>query len=172
MGDALYAVKRPVVYSLCKWGSTKPWEWVSKVAHLWRTTGDITDCYNCHGEYDLGMRFIIKLQEGLEKYAGPDYWNDPDMLEAGNPGLSLVESRSHFSLWCMLAAPSMVGNNLRKISPEVLKILTNKDAISVDQDKLGKQAYLYLDHLGKLIYVKELSDGCGQFSGIIQATCR
>jgi alpha-galactosidase len=159
MGDALYAAKRPVVYSLCEWGSSKPWEWAKDVAHLWRTTGDITDCYNCQGEYDLGMRFVLKLQDGLEKYAGPDHWNDPDMLEVGNPGLSLTESRSHFSLWCMLAAPLMAGNDLRKMSPEVLSILTNKDALSIDQDKLGKQAYLYMDHLSKLIYVKELSDG-------------
>ena len=159
MGDALYAAQRPVVYSLCEWGSSKPWEWAKDVAHLWRTTGDITDCYNCQGEYDLGMRFVLKLQDGLEKYAGPDHWNDPDMLEVGNPGLSLTESRSHFSLWCMLAAPLMAGNDLRKMSPEVLSILTNKDALSIDQDKLGKQAYLYMDHLSKLIYVKELSDG-------------
>jgi len=159
MGDALFAAKRPIIYSLCEWGSSKPWEWGKDIAHLWRTTGDITDCYNCQGEYDLGMRFILKLQEGLEKYAGPDHWNDPDMLEVGNAGLTLTESRSHFSLWCMLAAPLIAGNDLRTMTPEVLKILTNKDAIAIDQDKLGKQAYLYMDHLSKLIYVKELSDG-------------
>ena len=159
MRDALYAAKRPVVYSVCEWGSNKPWEWGKDVAHLWRTTGDITNCYNCQGEYDMGMRFILKLQEGLEKYAGPDHWNDPDMLEVGNSGLTLTESRSHFSLWCMLASPLMAGNDLRKMSPDVLKILTNKEAIAVDQDKLGKQAYLYMEHISKLIYVKELSDG-------------
>jgi len=160
MRDALHAAKRPVVYSLCEWGGSKPWEWAKDVGHLWRTTGDITDCYNCQGEYDLGMRFVLKLQEGLEKYAGPDHWNDPDMLEVGNPGLSLTESRSHFSLWCMLAAPLIAGNDLRKMSPEVLAILMNKEAIAVDQDPLGKQAYLFMDHLSKLIYVKELSGGC------------
>ena len=159
MRDALYATKRPIVYSICEWGNNKPWEWGKDVGHLWRTTGDITDCYNCQGEYDLGMRFILKLQEGLEKYAGPGHWNDPDMLEVGNPGLTLTESRSLFSLWCMLAAPLMAGNDLRKMSPEVLKILLNKDALSIDQDKLGKQGYLYMDHLGKKIYAKELSDG-------------
>jgi alpha-galactosidase len=158
MGDALYAAKRPVVYSLCEWGNNKPWEWAKDIAHLWRTTGDITDCYNCQGEYDLGVRFVLKLQEGLEQYAGPDHWNDPDMLEVGNPGLSLTESRAHFSLWCMLAAPLMAGNDLRKMTPEVLKILTNKDALAIDQDKLGKQAYLFIDHISKLIYVKELAD--------------
>jgi len=160
MGDALYAAKRPVVYSLCEWGNNKPWEWAKDIAHLWRTTGDITDCYNCEGEYDLGVRFVLKLQDGLEKYAGPDHWNDPDMLEVGNPGLSLTESRAHFSLWCMLAAPLMAGNDLRKMTPDVLSILTNKDVIAIDQDKLGKQAYLFMDHISKLIYVKELSGGC------------
>ena len=159
MRNALYATKRPMVFSLCEWGSNKPWEWAGEVGHLWRTTGDITNCINCQGEYDLGMRFILKLQEGLEKYAGPGHWNDPDMLEVGNPGLTLTESRSQFSLWCMLAAPLMAGNDLRKMTPEVSKILTNKGAIAIDQDSLGKQGYLYMDHLSKLIYVKELSKG-------------
>jgi alpha-galactosidase len=159
MRDALYAAKRPIVFSLCEWGSNKPWEWASEIGHLWRTTGDITDCYNCQGEYDMGMTFILKLQEGLEKYAGPDHWNDPDMLEVGNPGLTLTESRSQFSIWCMLAAPLMAGNDLRKMSPEILKILTNKEAIAIDQDSLGKQAYLYMEHPGKRIYVKELTHG-------------
>jgi alpha-galactosidase len=159
MRNALYATKRPIVFSLCEWGSNKPWEWAGEVGHLWRTTGDITNCINCQGEYDLGMRFILKLQEGLEKYAGPGHWNDPDMLEVGNTGLTLTESRSQFSLWCMLAAPLMAGNDLRKMTPEVLKILTNKGAIAIDQDSLGKQGYLYMDHLSKLIYVKELSKG-------------
>ena len=159
MRDALYAAKRPVLFSLCEWGNNKPWEWASDVGHMWRTTGDVTDCYNCQGEYDLGMIFILKLQEGLERYAGPDHWNDPDMLEVGNPGLTLTESRAQFSLWCMLAAPLMAGNDLRKMSPEILKILTNRQAISINQDSLGKQAYLYMNHLSKLIYVKELSGG-------------
>lgn len=159
MRDALYATKRPIVYSLCEWGNNKPWEWASEVGHLWRTTGDITDCYNCQGEYDLGMTFILKLQEGLEKYAGPDHWNDPDMLEVGNPGLTLTESRSQFTIWCMLAAPLMAGNDLRKMTPEVLKVLTYKPAIAINQDSLGKQASLFMSHISKLIYVKELSKG-------------
>ncbi|WP_075186947.1 glycoside hydrolase family 27 protein [Teredinibacter haidensis] len=158
MRDALYAAKRPVVFSLCEWGNNKPWEWAQDIGHLWRTTGDITDCYNCQGEYDMGLRFILQLQEGLEKYAGPGHWNDPDMLEVGNPGLSLAESRSHFTLWSMLAAPLMAGNDLRKMTPETLAILTNKDAIAINQDKLGKQAYRYMKHLDKVIYVKELSN--------------
>lgn len=158
MRDALYAAGRPVVFSICEWGNNKPWLWAKDIGHLWRTTGDITDCYNCQGEYDMGLRFIIKLQDGLEKYAGPDHWNDPDMLETGNPGLTLAESRSNFSIWCVLAAPLMAGNDLRKMTPEILNILTNKEAIAINQDPLGKQAYKYMDHPSKQIWVKELSN--------------
>jgi len=159
MRDALYAAGRPVVYSLCEWGNNKPWEWAKDIGHLWRTTGDITDCYDCQGEYDLGMKYILGLQVGLEKYAGPDHWNDPDMLEVGNPGLTLTESRSLFSLWCMLAAPLMAGNDVRNMNPEILEILTNREAIAIDQDSLGKQGYLFMDHPSKQIWVKELSNG-------------
>ena len=159
MRDALYAAGRPVVFSLCEWGNTKPWEWAADVGHLWRTTGDITDCSNCQGEYDMGMKFILQQQVGLERYAGPDHWNDPDMLEVGNPGLTVTESRAQFSLWCMLAAPLMAGNDLRTMSKEILSILTNREAIAIDQDPLGKQAYQYMDHVSKQIWVKELSDG-------------
>lgn len=159
MRDALYAARRPIVFSLCEWGNNKPWLWAKDIGHLWRTTGDITDCFNCQGEYDLGWKFILDSQVGLEKYAGPGHWNDPDMLEVGNPGLSISESRAHFSLWCMLAAPLMAGNDLREMSDEILAILTNKDVIAIDQDPLGKQAYRYMDHPGKQIWVKELSKG-------------
>jgi alpha-galactosidase len=158
MRDALYAAGRPVVFSICEWGSNKPWLWAKDIGHLWRTTGDITDCYNCQGEYDMGLRFIIKLQDGLEKYAGPDHWNDPDMLETGNPGLTLAESRSNFSIWCVLAAPLMAGNDLRRMTPEILNILSNKEAISINQDPLGKQAYKYIDHPSKQIWIKEMSN--------------
>jgi alpha-galactosidase len=158
MRNALYTAKRPVVYSLCEWGNNQPWEWGENVGHLWRTTGDITDCFNCQGEYDMGWKFILEKQVGLEKYAGPGHWNDPDMLEVGNSGLTLNESRAHFSLWCMLAAPLMAGNDLRDMSPEILEILTNKHAISINQDPLGKQAYRFMDQPQKQIWVKELKD--------------
>jgi len=160
MGNALYATGRPIVYSLCEWGNTKPWEWAKDIGHLWRTTGDITDCYDCQQVYSLGWKFILASQIGLEKYAGPDHWNDPDMLEVGNPGLTLAESRSHFSLWCILAAPLMAGNDVRKMSDEIRDILTNKEVIAIDQDPLGKQGYQYMLHVGKEIWAKELSNGC------------
>jgi alpha-galactosidase len=159
MRDALYSAGRPTVFSLCEWGNNNPWEWAQDVGHLWRTTGDIRDCYDCQGTYDMGWKFILDSQVGLEKYAGPDHWNDPDMLEVGTPGLSLSESRAHFSLWCMIAAPLMAGNDLRKMTPEILEILTNKEAISIDQDSLGKQGYRFMEQPGKEIWVKELSEG-------------
>ncbi len=158
MRDALYAAGRPVVFSLCEWGSNKPWLWAKDVGHLWRTTGDITDCYDCQEVYSTGWKFILDSQVGLEKYAGPDHWNDPDMLEVGNPGLTPAESRAHFSLWCMLAAPLMAGNDVRKMSDEVHDILTNKEVIAIDQDPLGKQGYQFMIQPGKEIWVKELSN--------------
>jgi len=159
MRDALYTAGRPIVYSLCEWGDTKPWEWAKDVGHLWRTTGDITDCFNCQEVYSLGIKPILDIQVSLEIYAGPGHWNDPDMLEVGNPGLSLAESRAHFSLWSILAAPLMAGNDLRIMTPEILDILTNKEAIAINQDPLGKQGYRFMDHPGKEIWVKELSGG-------------
>jgi alpha-galactosidase len=159
MGDALYAAGRPIVFSLCEWGSNKPWLWAQDVGHLWRTTGDITDCFDCQEVYSMGWKIILDSQVGLEKYAGPDHWNDPDMLEVGNPGLSPAESRAHFSLWCILAAPLMAGNDVRKMSNEVRDILTNKEVIAIDQDPLGKQGYQFITQPGKEIWVKELSNG-------------
>jgi alpha-galactosidase len=159
MRDALYTAGRPVVFSLCEWGNNKPWIWAADVGHLWRTTGDVTDCYDCQDVYSLGWKHILDSQVDLEKYAGPDHWNDPDMLEVGNAGLSLTESRSHFSLWCILAAPLMAGNDVRKMPQEIREILTNNEVIAINQDPLGKQGYRFMQHPGKEIWAKELSDG-------------
>jgi alpha-galactosidase len=158
MRDALYAAGRPVVFSLCEWGNNKPWLWGPAIGHLWRTTGDVTDCYDCQDVYALGWKWILDAQDGLEKYAGPDHWNDPDMLEVGNAGLSLNESRAQFSLWCILAAPLMAGNDVRNMSEQIRTILTNKEVIALDQDALGKQGYRFMQHPGKEIWVKELSN--------------
>ncbi len=159
MRDALYAAGRPIVLSICEWGNNKPWEWGKDIGHLWRTTGDITDCFDCQEVYSMGWKPILDMQIGLEKYAGPDHWNDPDMLEVGNKGLTLAESKAHFSLWCMLAAPLMAGNDIRKMSDDVRDILINKEVIAIDQDPLGKQGYQFMKHPGKEIWAKELSDG-------------
>jgi alpha-galactosidase len=159
MRDGLRAAGRPVVFSICEWGNNKPWLWGKDVGHLWRTTGDITDCHDCQAVYSLGWKHILEGQVGLEQYAGPDHWNDPDMLEVGNPGLTLAESRAHFSLWSILAAPLMAGNDVRKMSKEIREILTDREVIAIDQDPLGKQGYRYMDHPGKQIWVKELTGG-------------
>jgi alpha-galactosidase len=134
MGKALKSTGHPIVYSLCQYGWDSVWEWGPSVgANLWRTTGDVQANW-------LSIVSIINQQAGLAKYAGPGHWNDPDMLEVGNGRLSLAENRSHFSMWAMLAAPLLAGNDLPNMKPEIKAILTNKDVIAIDQDKLGKQA--------------------------------
>ena len=146
MRDALFKAGRPIVFSLCEWGNNKPWEWAGDVGHLWRTTGDIAAIFDGivdHGTWkSLGVLQILDLQEGLREYAGPDHWNDPDMMEVGN-GLSESENRAHFSLWCMLAAPLMAGNDMTNMDEPTLKIMTNKEAIRIDQDPLGIQGFRY-----------------------------
>jgi alpha-galactosidase len=133
MGKALQATGRPIVFSLCQYGWDAPWEWAPALGgNLWRTTGDITP------EWDR-IAVIAFSQAGLEKYAGPGHWNDPDMLEVGNGKLTMAENRSHFSMWAMLAAPLLAGNDLTSMKPEVTAILTNRDVIAIDQDHLGKQ---------------------------------
>ncbi|HMD60617.1 MAG TPA: glycoside hydrolase family 27 protein [Opitutaceae bacterium] len=151
MGDALRAAGRPIVFSICEWGESKPWLWGEPVAHLWRTTGDIDPAYG-------RMKEIVDAQAGLEKYAGPGHWNEPDMLEVGNKGLTLAESRAHFSLWCMLAAPLIAGNDVRRMTPEIKGILTNRGAIAIDQDPLGRQGFRYRAEKGAEIWAKELSN--------------
>jgi alpha-galactosidase len=133
MGKALKASGRPIVYSLCQYGWDAPWEWAPALGgNLWRTTGDVQA--NWMSIYD-----IINQQAGLARYAGPGHWNDPDMLEVGNGKLTLAENRSHFSMWAMLAAPLLAGNDLPNMKPEIKAILTNKDVIAIDQDKLGRE---------------------------------
>ncbi|HEX9973849.1 MAG TPA: glycoside hydrolase family 27 protein [bacterium] len=162
MRDALFAAGHPIVFSLCEWGSNKPWEWAKDIGHLWRTTGDITACFDRdvdHGTWkSLSVMSILDLQEGLRIHAGPDHWNDPDMMEVGN-GMSVNEDRAHFSMWCMLAAPLISGNDLRNMSQETIAILTNKEAIAVNQDSLGIQGFKYSAKDSLEIWFKPLSKG-------------
>jgi alpha-galactosidase len=144
MRDALYSAGRPVVFSLCEWGDNKPWLWAKEVGHLWRTTGDIFNSFDCvedHGTWkSWGVMQIIDKQENLRQYAGPGHWNDPDMLEVGN-GMYVNQDRAHFTMWCMLAAPLISGNDLRTMSQQTREILTNKEVIAIDQDSLGVQGF-------------------------------
>jgi alpha-galactosidase len=160
MRDGLHAAGRPIVFSMCEWGQSKPWTWAADVGHLWRTTGDITDTWDGKPkqEWAHSVKNIVDAQVGLEKYAGPGHWNDPDMLEVGNKGLSLAESRSHFSLWCILAAPLMAGNDVRKMKPEIRDIIIDRDVIAVDQDTLGKQGRRVSTRDERELWVKDLAD--------------
>jgi alpha-galactosidase len=145
MRAALDASGRPIVFSICEWGTAKPWLWAKGVGNLWRTTGDISDKWQDHKKWpdgsccSNGMVDILDQQVGLESYAGPGHWNDPDMLEVGNGGMTTAEYRAHFSLWAILAAPLIAGNDLRDMKPEIREILTHKEVIAVDQDPAGNE---------------------------------
>ncbi|MFF0744715.1 NPCBM/NEW2 domain-containing protein [Streptomyces sp. NPDC004111] len=156
MRDALKAASsktgRPILYSLCEWGSYKPWEWGKDVGHMWRTTGDIRDTW-------ASMLGIMKQNLPLAKYAGPGHWNDPDMLEVGNGGMTATEYRTHFSMWSIMAAPLLIGSDLRKATPETFEILSNREVIAVDQDRLGKQGVVVTSEGGRWVVSKELADG-------------
>lgn len=142
MSEALKAAGRPILFSMCEWGNTQGYEYGAPLAHSWRTTGDIWCHFDGileHGSWHAsGVMQIVDINEKLRKYAGPDHWNDPDMLEVGN-GMSVNEDRAHFSLWCMMAAPLILGNDLNNMTTETLNIITNREVIAVDQDSLGIQ---------------------------------
>ncbi len=162
MRDALYEAGRPVVFSLCEWGNSQPWLWGAQMGHLWRTTGDICaifDGFEDHGTYkNLGVLQILDLQDTLRTYAGPDGWNDPDMLQVGN-GMTVREDRAHFTMWCMLSAPLMAGNDLRSMSPATIEILMNREAIAIDQDPLGVQGFTLKKHGDLHTWLKPMSGG-------------
>jgi len=153
MGDALKATGRPILYSLCQYGVDQPWKWGPEVgAQMWRTTDDIDDSYG-------RMITIGFSQAGLSKYAGPGHWNDPDMLEIGNGKMNEEEYRTHMSLWVLLAAPLIAGNDLSKMTEADKSLLMNKDAIAIDQDALGKQGDRLYQSGDFDVWTKPLSDG-------------
>lgn len=153
MHDALAKTGRPIVLSLCQYGMRSVWEWGASVGgNLWRTTGDISDNYD-------RMYSIAHAEDGLEAYAGPGHWNDPDMLEVGNGRMSHDEYVTHMSMWCMLAAPLLAGNDLAAMSPETLAILTNPEVIALDQDPKGVQGRWAWQVGPYEVWVKPLADG-------------
>jgi alpha-galactosidase len=153
MHDALLSTGRPIVYSLCQYGNDAVWEWGTTVGgNLWRTTGDISDRYASMSE--IGFR-----QAGLARFAGPGHWNDPDMLEVGNGGMNAEEYRTHMSLWAILAAPLLAGNDLSTMTPETVALLTNREVIAVDQDAAGKQGDRFSTEGPIEIWVRPLADG-------------
>jgi alpha-galactosidase len=161
MRDALFAAGRPMVFSLCEWGNNKPWTWAKDVGHLWRTTPDIFPAFEGvldHKDWQQwSVLKIIDAQKALRTAAAPGHWNDPDMLEVGN-GMSASEDRAHFSMWCMLAAPLISGNDLAHMKPEVLATLTNPEVIAVDQDALGIEAFAYSTNKNVEIWFKPLAN--------------
>lgn len=160
---ALRKAGRPIVLSICEWGNDKPWTWGQTVGHLWRTTGDIYNCFDCivdHGTWkSWGVMQILDMQKDLRQYAGPGHWNDPDMLEIGNGKLTAGENRAHFSMWSMLAAPLIAGNDLRNMTKDIVEVLTNKEVIAINQDSLGVQGLKYAVRDSVEIWTKPLKNG-------------
>jgi alpha-galactosidase len=153
MGDALHDSGRSIFYSLCEYGMGDVWKWGPTVgANLWRTTGDIGDSWKSMDE--IGFQ-----QDVLADYAGPGHWNDPDMLEIGNGGMTMTEYRTHFSLWALLAAPLLAGNDLRSMSKETKEILTNREVIAIDQDPAGHPAKRIIKRGYLEIWVRSLANG-------------
>lgn len=153
MGDALAAVDRPIVYAICEWGENAPWNWGAKFGGtMWRTTEDISDDWD-------SMTDILDQQVGLERYSGPGAWNDPDMLEVGNGGMTETEYRAHFTLWSLLNAPLLSGNDLRDMDRETFDILNNRALIAVNQDWAGVQGHKVRDDGDREVWAKPMSDG-------------
>ena len=181
MRNALRKAGRPILFRICEWGVNKPWEWAQDVGHSWRTTGDIGPAFApVPVSYDeqgrrkwkpMSVLEIIDINEPLRQYAGPGHWNDPDMLEVGNSAtvdgifydMTDSEDRAHFTMWCMMAAPLILGNDLTKITPETLAIITNKEMIAVDQDPLGIQGLRLKNEDGVQYWFKPLADGAWAF---------
>lgn len=151
--EALDRAGRPIVLSICEWGRNDPWKWARGVGHLWRTTADIGDNWD-------SVVWIIGANSRLADAGGPGGWNDPDMLEVGNGGMTFDEYKTHFSLWAVMAAPLMAGNDLRAMTEETRSILLNKEVIAVDQDPLGVQGRVVIERgYGGQVWMKPLADG-------------
>lgn len=160
MSDALRATGRPIVFSICNWGQGDPWLWGAQAGgNLWRTTQDIWDAWSGRRDFALGVLDILDLQADLGAYAKPGHWNDPDMLEIGNGGMTEAQYRAQFSLWAMLAAPLIAGNDLRQMSAATRATLTNREVIAVDQDALGIEGRRVWKDGDAEIWVRPLTGG-------------
>jgi alpha-galactosidase len=173
MGTALKNSGRSIVFSICEWGIRKPWLWAAKDGgSYWRMTPDIFDTWSHGTPWQMSVMSILRREKGLEKYAGPGHWNDPDMLLVGNhgtgkatsakgqfKGLTQDEYRTHFAMWCMLAAPLLTSCDLRTVSKEDMAIMTDVGLLEISQDALGEQATLIKKQNGLWYYRKKLSIG-------------
>jgi alpha-galactosidase len=162
MADALRQSGRDIVFSMCEWGTGKPWLWAQNIGNLWRTTGDISDDFGTKKkahDWEHPMLQLLDWNEPLWPYAGPGHWNDADMLEVGNGGMTPTEYRSHFSLWAMMASPLMAGNDIAHMDETTKAILLNKEVIAIDQDKLGVQGHRVWKEGDREVWVKPLAGG-------------
>jgi alpha-galactosidase len=188
MGEALQATGRPIVFSICEWGPRSPWLWARKAGgHLWRISFDVGDQWDSpHNAYScIGILAAVDASANLEKHAGPGGWNDPDMLVVGlgnkgfikGGGCTSSEYQTQMSMWCILAAPLMIGCDIRNMDAETRRILTNPEAIAVDQDPLGKQGNRVARAASTDVWRKPLSGGAaavallnrGEQDAVIQA---
>lgn len=162
MRDALQAAGRPIFFSMCEWGDNHPWRWAKGIGDSWRIGPDIWCSFDSTRVFPTYIQCsvidCINRNDSLRSYAGPGHWNDPDMLEVGN-GLSVNQDRAHFTMWCMMASPLILGNDVRNMSDETKAILTNRDLIAIDQDKLGVQGLRFLIREGLEYWFKPLSNG-------------
>jgi alpha-galactosidase len=157
MSKALEAAGRPMVFSICEWGGSEPWLWAPGVGNLWRTTGDIKDCWDCNESWGaLGFIHVLDRQVGLHPFAGPGHWNDPDLL-VFKGGMTTVEYRTWFSFWSLLAAPLMASFDLRDTPPEILEMVTNREVIAINQDRLGMQGRKVSDAGAVEVWMKPLA---------------
>jgi alpha-galactosidase len=171
MRDCLIRTGRPMIFSICEHGRSKPWEWGREAGHLWRTTPDIKDAFDGDIKWGWGFNKIIDQTHHLHPYAGPGGWNDPDMLVVGlkgtiewqGPGCTFEEYRSHFALWCLSAAPLLIGCDIRNMDEETKGILLNKELIAINQDVLGKQGHIVKKENNTDIWVKPLADNAYAF---------
>ena len=162
MADALRQSGRDIVFSICEWGTAKPWLWAKNVGNLWRTTGDIMDSFATKDPAKTWAHPVLEIvdsNEPLWPHAGPGHWNDPDMLEVGNGGMTPAEYRSHFSLWAMMAAPLMAGNDIANMDETTRSILLNKQVIAIDQDPLGVQGRRVMREGDTEVWIKPLQGG-------------
>jgi len=165
MSQALLSTGRPIVFSICEWGTNKPWLWAKGIGNLWRTTGDIQDRWKGKQEWkpgdccNYGVVDIADFNANLGAFAGPGHWNDLDMLEVGNGGMTIPENRAHFSLWSLLAAPLIAGNDVRSMTPDIKEILTNKEDIAINQDPLGRPGRRIRRDGDLEVWGRQLQDG-------------
>jgi len=167
MSDALRAAGRPIFHSMCEWGDNKPWRWARDIGHSWRIGPDIWCSFDSlrvfPGYTQVSVMDCIHNNDSLRIYAGKGHWNDPDMLECGN-GMTVNEDRAHFTMWCMMASPLILGNDIRNMSEETKNIITNKELIAIDQDSLGVQGLHYCSEDGLDFWFKPLANGDWAFT--------